>query len=294
LVTALTKAKVPVPEDLKNLADQFFEKKNKGQEVKTRGRGWGGKGFKFDAEEEAQRQEELNRQKKAWGIEVEVVEDEEEKATDESDTSSMNELGLGSAPVLNPLLSNLKLNVPLNPVVAAALTSSINPSVSLSEQLALKLFPLAPYNIAQQAAQQVLTASQLKHTPSQQQAAQNAALYAAAINLQDKLMRGLSQNKAHFEAEIEINDYPQQARWKVTHKDALTSITEFTGAAITTRGNYIPSGRNPGPNQRKLYLYIEGSTEHSVKMARTEIKHLLEEAASQAPPERAPYGRYSV
>jgi hypothetical protein len=25
-------------------------------------------------------------------------------------------------------------------------------------------------------------------------------------------------SKPHFESELEINDFPQQARWKVTHK----------------------------------------------------------------------------
>jgi ATP-dependent RNA helicase DDX46/PRP5 len=33
----------------------------------------------------------------------------------------------------------------------------------------------------------------------------------------DEIVRG-SQELGHFEAELEINDYPQQARWKVTHK----------------------------------------------------------------------------
>ena len=36
--------------------------------------------------------------------------------------------------------------------------------------------------------------------------------------------------------QLEINDYPQHARWKATHKDALAPIQEFTGCAITTKG----------------------------------------------------------
>lgn len=83
----------------------------------------------------------------------------------------------------------------------------------------------------------------------------------------------------HFECDLEINDYPQQARWKVTHKDALYQITELTGAAITTRGTFFPPGKTPGPGERKLFLFIEGPSEQSVKEARTEIKKILEEAA---------------
>jgi hypothetical protein len=41
--------------------------------------------------------------------------------------------------------------------------------------------------------------------------------------------------KNHFEAEVEINDYPQQVRWKVTHKEQIQQIVEWTGAGITTK-----------------------------------------------------------
>jgi ATP-dependent RNA helicase DDX46/PRP5 len=58
----------------------------------------------------------------------------------------------------------------------------------------------------------------------------------------------------HFVEELEINDYPQQARWKVTQKEASDSVAELTGAAVIARGSYIPAGRKPNPSERKLYL----------------------------------------
>ena len=39
-----------------------------------------------------------------------------------------------------------------------------------------------------------------------------------------------------FEEELEINDFPQQARWKVTSKEALAQISEYSEAGITVRG----------------------------------------------------------
>ena len=60
-----------------------------------------------------------------------------------------------------------------------------------------------------------------------------------------------------FESELEINDFPQKARWNVTHKDSLAQISEFTGAVITTRGQYIPPGKQLPIGERKLYLLIE-------------------------------------
>jgi hypothetical protein len=51
-----------------------------------------------------------------------------------------------------------------------------------------------------------------------------------------------AQKPKGFESELEINDFPQNARWKVTHKGFQAEITELTGAAVTTKGVYIKSG----------------------------------------------------
>ena len=46
-----------------------------------------------------------------------------------------------------------------------------------------------------------------------------------------------------FEAELEINDFPQHARWKITHRETMNQINELTGAALTVRGTYVQPGR---------------------------------------------------
>jgi hypothetical protein len=61
---------------------------------------------------------------------------------------------------------------------------------------------------------------------------------------------------AAFAIEIEINDFPQRARWKVTSKENISNISELSGAAITTRGSFFPPGKVPGPKERKLHLVI--------------------------------------
>jgi len=96
--------------------------------------------------------------------------------------------------------------------------------------------------------------------------------------------------------EVEINDYPKTARWKVTHKEALVSITEWTRAAITTKGTYTPPGRNPPPGERKLYLLIEAETPAQLKEAKQEVKRILEETSAYAAPDERPAGggRYNV
>ncbi|KAJ2007899.1 pre-mRNA processing RNA-helicase [Coemansia thaxteri] len=81
-----------------------------------------------------------------------------------------------------------------------------------------------------------------------------------------------------YGCELDINDYPQKARWRATNHEALSQITEQTGAAITTRGIFVPPGKPVPEGERKLYLSIESDSERSAELAKSEIKRLLTEA----------------
>ena len=71
-----------------------------------------------------------------------------------------------------------------------------------------------------------------------------------------------------YEEELEINDFPQQARWKVTSKEALAQISEYSEAGITVRGTYYGPGKSVPEGDRKLYLAIESTQELSVQKAK--------------------------
>ncbi|CAL5008818.1 unnamed protein product [Urochloa decumbens] len=85
----------------------------------------------------------------------------------------------------------------------------------------------------------------------------------------------------HYAEELEINDFPQYARWKITHKDTLDPIQEG-GVAITIRGTYIAQGKIIGDNDHKLYLLIEGPSGSCVKKAKAKLKRILEDCVNQA------------
>ena len=80
-----------------------------------------------------------------------------------------------------------------------------------------------------------------------------------------------------FEEELIINDFPQQARWRVTSKEALAQISEYSDAGITVRGTYFPAGKTPAEGERKLFLAIESTNEMAVQKAKIEITRLLKE-----------------
>ena len=44
----------------------------------------------------------------------------------------------------------------------------------------------------------------------------------------------------------------------MTSKDTLMQICDYSEAGVTIRGQYFPPGKQPGEDERKLYLAIEG------------------------------------
>lgn len=100
-----------------------------------------------------------------------------------------------------------------------------------------------------------------------------------------------------YHATLEINDYPQKARWAVTNRTNVAKILEATGTSITTKGNFYSKGDTPGPDQPpKLYILVEGDTEIVVQNAMRELMRLLKEGtiAAQETETRGATGKYNV
>ncbi|ROV99878.1 hypothetical protein VMCG_06204 [Cytospora schulzeri] len=101
-----------------------------------------------------------------------------------------------------------------------------------------------------------------------------------------------------FHATLEINDFPQKARWAVTNRTNVAKILEATGTSITTKGNFYAAGKEPPSGaEPKLYILIEGDTEVVVSNALAELKRLLKEgtiAAVDAESRAPASGRYTI
>ncbi|CAA6654797.1 unnamed protein product [Spirodela intermedia] len=264
LVKALELSEQAVPEDLKALASGFMAKVNQGTE-QAHGTGYGGSGFKFNEEEDEARKAAKKAQAREYGFEEDKSDSESEddgvrKASgDISQAAALaqaaaiaaaSKVAMGAAPVAPASLLLNGGGLPLIPGAVGLATAAANP---------ISILP--------------------------GDAAARATALAAAINLQHNLAKIQADTMPeHYVAELEINDFPQNARWK------------WTGAAITTRGQYYPPGKIPAQGERKLYLFIEGTTESSVKKAKAELKRALEDFTAHALslPGASQPGKYSV
>lgn len=277
LVKALELSEQVVPDDLKALADAFMAKVNQGLE-QAHGTGYGGSGFKFNEEEDEVRRAAKKAQAKEYGFDEDKSDSDDE---DEGVRKAGGDISQQAALQLAALAA------------ASRVSTASNVTPSTVGQMP-NVLPSALPGVLGSTTSAVLPGT-LPGLPTD--GAARAAAIAAAINLQHNLAKiQADAMPEHYEAELEINDFPQNARWKVTHKETLGPISEWTGAAITTRGQFFPPGKIPAHGERKLYLFIEGPTEQSVKRAKAELKRVLEDVTNAALslPGGAPQGRYSV
>jgi len=82
----------------------------------------------------------------------------------------------------------------------------------------------------------------------------------------------------HME-ELDINDYPQVARQKISHKDPLLQIEEMTGAKVQVRGQYFAPNATVPEGSRRLFVEITGPTVISVQKGKAEVHKMMEALA---------------
>ncbi|KAJ9627922.1 pre-mRNA processing RNA-helicase [Taxawa tesnikishii (nom. ined.)] len=265
LVKALEQSGQPVPEELKKLLEGFQQKVKEGS-AKISGSGFGGKGLdRLDAQRDAERM----RERRAY----KTGDDDEEEEKEEKKTEA--------------------------PIVVKAKDDS-------TTEVKSSALPGVPKGIDLDAAIQV-------HKTETVQPRSNNPLdrvSAAAANINNRLgARGATRpgvpidNKGPdagaYHATLEINDFPQKARWAVTNRTNVAKVLEATGTSITSKGNFYPLGKEPGPTDPpKLYILVEGDTELVVTQAMRELQRLLKEGTMAAADSdaRAPAagGRYKV
>ncbi|GMH39795.1 hypothetical protein BSKO_07693 [Bryopsis sp. KO-2023] len=326
LVKALKESKAPVPQDLQNLADAFSQKKKQGL-VQGHGSGYGGSGFKFDYDEEDKRKAARKAVAKEYGL-------GEDESDDDEDGLDPRPVGAAQQDVVKAAISTAQAAADSMAAGASGVDMAIQnlPQVQAAHQLAARLTAMAqgggstvqvapppvvapapvvpPQQQSQAADNPILTAAKwaagqiaakvgipAMPPPAVGASGGNAAQRAAALAYQFSAQHGsqpMPEEVVHYEAELEINDFAQHARWKITHRDTLSLVTELTGAAITTRGQYFRPGSAVPPGERKLYLLIEGSSESSTKKAKAELRKILAETQEKVMRRDPPSGKYSV
>jgi len=272
IAKALEQSGQPVPEQLEDMRKSFREKVKSGKAKDQSG--FGGKGLdRLDQEREATRARE-RKSHRTEGDDDEGEKEDKKKRSDEKADKAVSAIktaasGITSRDATKTVDLELKYTIVKRDdappaAVAPAPTSSNNPLDKAS----------AAIN------------------------AINARLGKTGSARTGQPVDNKGPDAGAYHATLEINDFPQKARWAVTNRTNVAKILEATGTSITTKGTFYPAGKEVPPGaEAKLYILVEGDTELVVANAMEELTRLLKEgtlAAADAD-NRAPVGgRYTV
>uniref|UniRef100_A0A671MV61 Probable ATP-dependent RNA helicase DDX46 n=1 Tax=Sinocyclocheilus anshuiensis TaxID=1608454 RepID=A0A671MV61_9TELE len=294
IIKALELSGSAVPPELELLWTNFKEQqKAEGKSIKSSS-GFSGKGFKFDETEHALANERKKLQKAALGLHDS---DDEDAALDideqiESMFNSKKRVKDLSAPGGSAGAAAVGVSGSVTAVSGLSAPSAGNiQKLEIAKKLALKIqvqknLGAEAQDVMQQATNAILRGGTMiapsvsAKTIAEQQAEKiNAKLnYTPVEKLEEERQATEATDTVkRYEEELEINDFPQTARWKVTSKEALQRIGEYSEAAITIRGTYFPPGKEPKEGERKIYLAIESANELAVQKAKAEITRLIKE-----------------
>jgi ATP-dependent RNA helicase DDX46/PRP5 len=229
--------------------------------------GFGGKGLeRLDADREAAR----NRERKTHKTDGDDEDEKDEKDDDEIVLKAASNVQSASAPAPTPQLAGVPKGIDLDGAITVHKTETTSAAGTGANKIDKVTSAIEAIN--------------------------------ARLNKTGQLRSGVPiDNKGPdagaFHATLEINDFPQRARWAVTNRTNVAKILEATGTSITTKGSFYPAGKEvPAGGDPKLYILVEGDTELVVTNAMRELmRHLKEGTIAAADAEgRAPTGRYTV
>ncbi|KAJ5995435.1 Pre-mRNA-processing ATP-dependent RNA helicase prp5 [Penicillium waksmanii] len=273
IAKALKQSGQEIPEPVQKMVDDFLEKVKAGKE-KASASGFGGKGLeRLDQERESTRMRE-RRTYKTGG------DDEEEEAKEEK--SDKNEDRFIKA------LSSVQSAATPAPAPAPAPLPGVPKGIDLDGKITVHRTEKDTSAGGKNALDRVGSAVADIH----------ARLSKAGVMRSGVPIDNRGPDAGAFHATLEINDFPQKARWAVTNRTNVAKILEASGTSITTKGNFYAAGKEPGPNDlAKLYILVEGETEISVTNAMRELMRLLKEgtvAAADSDARAPASGRYNV
>ncbi|KAK2742565.1 pre-mRNA processing RNA-helicase [Myotisia sp. PD_48] len=266
---ALRQSGQEVPEPVQQLVNSFLEKVKEGKE-KASGSGFGGKGLeRLDQERDAAR----NRERKTYKT-GEEGEDEEKEEEGKDKTQNLFSKAASAVQASG---------------AATTTTPSTPKGVDLDGKITVhRTQKEAPSTGGKNPLDKVGSAVADIH----------ARLNKAGVMRSGVPIDNKGPDAGAFHATLEINDFPQKARWAVTNRTNVAKILEATGTSITTKGSFYPTGKTPGPNENpKLYILVEGDTELVVTNAMRELMRLLKEgtiAAADSDARAPASGRYNV
>jgi ATP-dependent RNA helicase DDX46/PRP5 len=319
MVKLLHKAHQIIPKELLDLSQQFKTKVSKG-EAQWSTSGFEGKGYTFDANEMNESQKVISMQRKAYEKEQGLLSITDGNAGDDADDEDDNEtirsesiIAAGKAGLTTTtttITGGVDNHLQGGGVAFDALTLSKMTPLERAKALASTLSVHKSFVDQSSSSSSTTSTTTLvgSSITSSSGPIDPVAALARAKLIALQMQSSHGSNNSHgndskggddyFADELDINDYPPQARRKISIRSTIEDITDRTGVAVISRGIFIPPGKKIDTigGERRLHLVIEGTNEMSVRQAKLEIQKILDDETIRLSNSGnvASMGRYSV
>lgn len=323
IIKAFELSENPVPHELQKLWEDYKTDAEKMGKKVWISSGFSGRGFKFDEAEAQLVNEKKKYQQKSLGLQNSDDEEDDNGPGGETGTDPDNDIDAATLAQEIKNLAGGKTDV-VKPVIRK-IGSKSNESKKLLEAANKPLTKLdiirekaasllrrkgittkAPTNQAvvpqptiTQMAQSGMTAKQIaeqraKAIKARLGLSSSAPLPVAPVEQRIELVEPVREGPTNerLEMKLEINDFHQQVRRRLTSKEALAKISEHCEVGITVRGKFCPPGDRP--LEPKLYLAIEGTSQASVEKAHRELLLLVKDEYTRINSLPATRGRYRL
>ncbi|XP_029654476.1 probable ATP-dependent RNA helicase DDX46 [Octopus sinensis] len=275
LMDALKSSDRPVPQQLEAMADSYLSKLNEQGKSHNRFNGFGGHGFSFNKSESVNYQ---NEQRTAFGFISDMIDDGDADENSVEIESNIERIFHGDCDKMTLSLLGASARKEANRTklekarLLAYEESQAADGVQSSGETILDMRSRA-VELAEKLHERV------GYTPS-------PTLYAEEV-----------EKYTRYACDLEINDFPRQARWKITSREVLSQIEECSyGATVGVGGVVVERGKKPPLGERKLHISIAATSQGALDRAKNEIVRIIKEelVEIQGSSRYQEFGRYVV
>ncbi|MES1904942.1 MAG: putative ATP-dependent RNA helicase ddx46, partial [Paramarteilia canceri] len=299
IIKALTVAKLDVPESLKKLWQTYKDDmEQQGKKIKMKSSGFSGRGFRFDENEAQLVMDRKKFQKNVLGIQdgsddecLNIDEQIEQIFATKSSSKNVKDASKSGFYVKENVLlphgyhrpkidesealdvaRKIAQRIQTTKLKSAEDEDNDEDETSATQKTATAI--LKGYLVDQPEVSKKMMAKQLAEKIEKVKgfSASNAPILEPVDN-------GIKSTEI-FETELEINDFPQNVRFKITCKETLDNIMEYADVYMSVKGIYCPPKRKDQgiePSERPLYMHIESQSEMNIQKAKSELVRIIKE-----------------
>ncbi|GMR50389.1 hypothetical protein PMAYCL1PPCAC_20584, partial [Pristionchus mayeri] len=293
---AFETAGVTPPPELKEMFDKFkAEMEAQGKKVHLGGRGFEGSGYKYDDSEADAAASQRKMAKLLMGVENGLEDDDDEM------DDQLNSLMRSKTRVIDATTAGV-MDVKMSKRVEEKVDEARNRAKELASKIATAAASSEKKSNVALATEAILKGTE----PAEIKRSAADIARARATQLAEGLTQITSEGPPdlnaqyeemqYFEEELDVNDFPQQVRYRICSRDVVGQICDLAEVGMSIKGTHCPPGKEPKEGDRRLTILLEARDERQLKRAKDEILRIMKETIRQLAQQNrgGPQARYKV